>query len=122
MDITCNRGLDATYVTVREDGKYVAGAILYHSNHHEGASIWSVQVDEEYRGKGYGMVVVNAALAEAIDLGIKKLYLTVNKDNYIAINLYASLGFKIRGSYARRSTSWVMWWQTYEDTHEVHHG
>jgi ribosomal protein S18 acetylase RimI-like enzyme len=109
MNIILKKSSDKTIISITEDDTYVAGAMLYHDNHVEGASIWSVNVDAEYRGKGYGMVVMNQALAEAKSLGIKKLYLTVNKDNYVAMNLYSSLGFKIRGTYARRSASWVMW-------------
>jgi ribosomal protein S18 acetylase RimI-like enzyme len=92
------------------NGEEVATGTLYHDmNANENApGIWSVLVHDKHQGKGYGRKIMEELISEAIVLGLPYVFLTVNKENYRAINLYASLGFRISGQYALRSSSWVM--------------
>jgi ribosomal protein S18 acetylase RimI-like enzyme len=48
---------------------------------------------DEYRGLGYGKSILAHLINHAISLNIEKLYLTVDNDNMIAINLYKKYGF-----------------------------
>jgi ribosomal protein S18 acetylase RimI-like enzyme len=47
----------------------------------------------DYRNKGYGFYFLNNILRECAKKGIDILYLSVNKDNESAINLYKKIGF-----------------------------
>jgi GNAT superfamily N-acetyltransferase len=49
---------------------------------------------EEYRKKGYGYYFLHDILMNCIKAGINILYLTVDKSNFAAINLYSKMGFK----------------------------
>lgn len=52
-------------------------------------NIWlGICVCENYRGKGFGKKIMNYLLEYAKNNNIKKIYLTVDKDNIIAKNLY----------------------------------
>lgn len=49
----------------------------------------------EYRGNGYGKIFINLILNDLFDIGeINQLYLNVDNNNFSAINLYKSAGFK----------------------------
>lgn len=52
-------------------------------------NIWlGICVCENYRGKGFGKKIMSYLLEYAKNNNIKKIYLTVDKDNTIAKNLY----------------------------------
>lgn len=57
--------------------------------------IYGVAINEEYRGKGYGSLLLSEALAWCKEKGIKQIYLHVEADNETAINLYLKKGFNI---------------------------
>jgi ribosomal protein S18 acetylase RimI-like enzyme len=48
-----------------------------------------------FQGKGYGRVITQFAINEALRRGINNIYLEVVEWNTRAINLYTSLGFEI---------------------------
>jgi ribosomal protein S18 acetylase RimI-like enzyme len=58
--------------------------------------IWlGICVCENYRGKGFGKKIINYLLEYAKNNNIKKIHLTVDKDNIIAKKLYEKNGFII---------------------------
>ena len=54
----------------------------------------NVVVQDEYRGQGIGRQLVEAALAEARQLGAEGVILQVHRDNPLALRLYTSIGFQ----------------------------
>lgn len=56
--------------------------------------IFDIIVDQEFRGLGYGKVVMKGILKEALKQDIRKSYLQVVVGNTIAEKLYSSLGFQ----------------------------
>lgn len=62
------------------------------------ASIFAMYVAESIRGKGVGKKLVEAAIAQARELGaIEQIHLQVVTSNESAKKLYSSLGFEVYG-------------------------
>lgn len=56
-----------------------------------------IAVDEKYRGKGYGRILLNAIVKEGFShSGIDRVDLVVEDANQNAIELYSSFGFKLQ--------------------------
>ena len=51
----------------------------------------------DYRGRGLGLRLINAALAEARNIGFVRIELSVHSDNARAISLYDKVGFVREG-------------------------
>jgi len=51
----------------------------------------------DYRGRGLGLRLINAALAEARRIGIVRIELSVHSDNARATSLYEKVGFVTEG-------------------------
>jgi ribosomal protein S18 acetylase RimI-like enzyme len=54
----------------------------------------------EFRGRGLGRELLNAATGLAKDLGVKALHLEVDQANTAAVELYRALGFVPRDRYS----------------------
>jgi len=66
------------------------------------ASVFILIGEDEYRGRGVGVVSMNYLIKKAFnELRLKKLTLEVDKLNVGAIKLYSKLGFKIIGENER---------------------
>ena len=63
------------------------------------AGLFNVVVDEEQRGKGYGIGICESLLSEAKRIGAHTSYLQVVQHNHTAINMYTKLGYKNLYSY-----------------------
>ncbi|CAG9623566.1 GNAT family N-acetyltransferase [Sutcliffiella rhizosphaerae] len=62
------------------------------------AHIFAMYVSEEFRKRGLGKALMNAAIEKAQELeGIEQIHLTVNASNEAAKMLYLSLGFSTYG-------------------------
>lgn len=64
----------------------------------------SIAIREEYRGRGYGRLLLEEFLRIAELAGTEKLFLEVREGNQAGIQLYESAGFKVfsrRKSYYR---------------------
>jgi ribosomal protein S18 acetylase RimI-like enzyme len=59
--------------------------------------ISNVVVLDEYRGQGIGRQLIEAATAEAWDLGAREIVLQVYQGNLPALRLYSDLGFREAG-------------------------
>jgi len=59
-------------------------------------NIWlGICIIEKYRGQGYGKIIINYLIDYSIEKKIEKIYLTVDKNNKIAKNLYEKYNFKL---------------------------
>lgn len=62
----------------------------------EGEDAWleDAFVQEQYRGRGYGRTLIEAAIERARSRGCGRIQLEANQNNRVAVALYESLGFK----------------------------
>jgi len=70
---------------------YVVAVVDRDSSGH----IVSIAVDPNYRGLGIGKLLMNAVESRLRDDGIIKFKLEVAVSNYVAINMYKSLGYEV---------------------------
>ena len=61
----------------------------------EKLEIWSLEVYPEYRGLGHSVALLRNAYALALHLKHDRVWLRCNKDNPVALSLYAKEGFKV---------------------------
>lgn len=85
----------ATYYVV-EEADIVAGYLGVWTILDEG-HITNVAVSPEYRGKGYGVALVEHLKEDALSKNVKWLTLEVRVSNTPAIKLYEKLGFESQG-------------------------
>jgi RimJ/RimL family protein N-acetyltransferase len=57
--------------------------------------IFVVFIYEQFRGRGYGTMMLKAIEAKASALGLKRLMLHVFAQNSVAIHMYESIGYSI---------------------------
>lgn len=57
--------------------------------------ISKLYIHEKFRGRGYGSPMFEHAVKIAVERGLRKMYLTVNKENESSINTYKHKGFEI---------------------------
>lgn len=60
-------------------------------------AVLGMGVLNDYRGKGIGIALMRAALAQAKKAGFKRVELTVREDNLRAKALYEKVGFAVEG-------------------------
>lgn len=92
-----NRDLNSMYCRIQKTGKDVAVASVTIEDGK--LFLLNVVVAKEFRGKGYGKILVKNVLEAGISIGAEKLYLQVSSDNEKAIKLYESFGFKLLYNY-----------------------
>lgn len=68
--------------------------IIYNENK---ASIFSVEVLSDHRGKGYGKRLVEKAITRCKERSCESIELNTEFDNVVAHNLYTKLGFEVKG-------------------------
>lgn len=62
----------------------------------EDGTVWlGICVSEEYRGKGYGNLMMKALIDAALKLNVKAIALTVDAANPTAARLYEKFGFQL---------------------------
>ncbi len=91
----------AAAVLVLEEAGAIVGAVGVHATRARGVLSLGMVVLAEFRGRGGGRALLQAALAHARASGAHKVELEVWPDNGRAIALYASAGFAVEG--VRRS-------------------
>lgn len=74
------------------DGKTAGLAELMRGWDCETAYLFGISIKKEFRGKGLGRMLLERII-EDVRKEVKRIYLTVKPDNYVAIGLYRSLGF-----------------------------
>lgn len=70
-------------------------AVPYPDGHPSMAWVYGIEVDETFRGRGYGREAMLLAEAEARSRGMRSLGLNVHGSNTIARSLYTSLGYHV---------------------------
>ena len=76
------------FLVVEEDGKII-GCCALHIIWEDIAEIRSLAVEKEEQHKGYGVSLINSALKEAQELGLKKVFCLTTKPEF-----FKKLGFK----------------------------
>jgi len=102
------------YYSLIVDGVHVGGTWIGHNNFVEPKESMSendkvvmmFSIGEQFKGKGYGKILLEKVIETEKDKGTKTLRLAVLTDNEIAINLYKECGFVIDG-YVREM--YYMW-------------
>lgn len=89
------QNLNSELLYLTESGNQVGSLILIYNE--RGASIFSVEVLTDHRGKGYGRKLVEKALSRCQEKGCKSIELNTEIDNGVANNLYLSMGFDLVG-------------------------
>ena len=87
---------DNTHVYVIRQGERIiaAGALcLIHTLEFTIASIESVVVSSQYRGRGFGKVLITHMIHEAQKLNVHHVHLTSNSKRVAPNTLYQSMGF-----------------------------
>lgn len=96
-------GCPATYLSLAHGGKNIATARI--AIFKSWASITRVYVDNDFRGKGLGKLIVTAALNASYQEGATKAVLQVEAKNQVAIGIYESLGFNFHHEYIYLETN-----------------
>lgn len=77
------------------------------------ADINNIAVKKEYRGMGFGKMLMNALIEDAKAQNVKAMTLEVRVSNQSAISLYKKLGFKEAGTrkkyYPDNEDALIMW-------------
>jgi RimJ/RimL family protein N-acetyltransferase len=94
---------------IAEDGGGIVGGIGVHGTGIEGVATLGMSILLEYRGRGLGRELLDAAIEAAQETGYRKVELEVFPENGRAIALYLGAGFEIEGlkrdHYRRRDGS-----------------
>lgn len=72
------------------------------------ARILSIAVSPRYQGRGYGRILLGAALEALARRGVKAVRLEVRPDNAPAVKLYTWFGFKEEGSFSDSQGEWLV--------------
>lgn len=81
-------------ILVKKGDKYIGyGQIILNCSI---PTIVNVGILKEYRGKGYGKLLMSYLFTILKDNGYNEVNLKVSSNNYAAINLYKSLGFELK--------------------------
>ena len=81
-------------------GFYIVSVIL------DEAEIYTIAVDEAFRGKNIGTFMLERLINDSLRTGVKKIWLEVSTKNLPALNLYEKLGFekiRLRKNYYSRT-------------------
>ena len=83
---------DAMFLVVEEKEKILGycGLLMVLDE----GDITNVAVEEGFRGRGIGILLVNAVKEMAVRQGIRQIFLEVRESNEAARNLYRSCGFE----------------------------
>ncbi len=83
------------YYAIQLDGDYVAYFAIESRPTEDQLFLSKLYVKREFRGHGIARHSLQFIEARATELGLNSIYLTVNKNNCLAIESYERLGFNI---------------------------
>lgn len=89
------QNLNSELLYITEGENQVGSLILIYNE--SGASIFSVEVLSNHRGKGYGKKLVENAISRCKEKNCQCIELNTEINNTVANNLYRSLGFELKG-------------------------
>lgn len=87
--------LDCELVYLTEEGSQVGSLLLVYEP--GTASVYSLQVLESHRGRGYGRRLMERAIEHCRERGVAAMELNTEMENYAANRLYGSMGFTLVG-------------------------
>ncbi len=91
--------------------KVIAGYVLV-CCHLKSARVYSIVIDNAYRGQQLAQKLLNEAIIRVASLGVSHIRLEVKQDNHAAIHLYSKLGFlpagEIKNYYSDNQDAFVM--------------
>jgi RimJ/RimL family protein N-acetyltransferase len=91
---------DKKYDLVALSGKRIVGwAFLWHDTEKREEAIFGIAVADSEQGKGLGRRLMDALMAIAGSRGLKRVHLTVVRDNERARRMYEASGFVRTGSF-----------------------
>lgn len=91
------------------DGEVLAGhGFVMHSK--EQFPVFGIGLQQRLHGKGYGRRLMGAVITRSNEQKLKRLTLTVLKNNTKAFTMYQSFGFKIKAehTFRKRNDSYLM--------------
>ena len=92
VDFYSDDDLTLNYLLI--NGNEIVGGIDFKHTYIE-SDLLFIYIKEEYRGNDYSKYLLDESFKELKKIGIKKVFLEVDIENKIAINLYNSYGFKL---------------------------
>lgn len=117
---------DAFCFVARSSGKVVGHAIIYNNtwitpNY---CKIATIAISKAYHGKGIGKALILKILDTAKELGLDRIKLEVDTENYGAMKLYKSLGFRTHEFkegyyYQTGGDAYIMWRFEDKKTEEI---
>ncbi len=84
-----------------KEGELLGHALWQLSKPEALAHLLKIQIAVQYRGKGYGLHLLDSSENELKKLGFSRFYLEVETENLGAINLYKKKGYQILHSKIR---------------------
>ena len=86
------------YYMIEEDDQMVGYFALAPVSDVEGeAQLSKIYVREDYQGRGLGKAALEFAEELCVKMGVRKLWLTVNRQNSATMDFYRRMGFTIEG-------------------------
>ena len=89
----------ATTYMCMDQGIYVGTVTLYIDKKGQSFTITNVLVDKRFQNRGYGKAMIRLSLDILKRFGASTITLWVDRANVTAYKAYASVGFKIKGTY-----------------------
>lgn len=87
--------LNTELVYLNENNDQVGSLLLVYEN--DRAKVFSLEVLQSHRKKGYGRKLMEKAIQRCRERGFDKIELNTETDNTAANKLYQSLGFQLEG-------------------------
>jgi len=85
----------ATTFVVEADQTIAGAACVLWRRRHQSARLYNMAVSPDFRGRGFGGVLLDECEREAAFRGCKVMTLEVRKDNHTAIALYDKRGYRV---------------------------
>lgn len=85
-------------LTAAHDGRIVGYAMLIRDVIDNVAELSKLYVPADFHGAGVATELMDAALAAAVEWGVRRVWLGVNQENQRAQRFYAKSGFTINGT------------------------
>lgn len=97
---------------VAEEGSEIVGFLIAGREGRKSSHVITVDVIEEWRRRGIGAALMNAAEEWARRRGAESIYLETAEDNFAAQQFYQARGYskieRVEGYYSNGRAAWVM--------------
>ncbi|MDD2387758.1 MAG: N-acetyltransferase [Bacteroidales bacterium] len=100
------------FVVAENNNKIVASMVLLNRQNYSNLRLYSIVVDEKFRGHGVARQLMDYAITKAVKLNKKAISLEVRIDNFNAIVFYERYGFIkssiLKSYYEDETDAWRM--------------